>query len=351
MNARFPQEASAYAIEGTGAHWVAWEIIAMRAISEGVSTPNGLIVTGEMLDGGELIAEVVEQRIRRGLELHIEEPVRIAQISADCCGTPDLWAYDAARAHIEIIDYKFGHRFVDEYFNLQGISYLLGILAKLVHEGAILGKPEAVSVSFTIVQPRCYHRGSPVRTHSYRVSDIIPYIQKLQEAARLALLPDPAGTVNEHCTDCPGRHTCSALQKAAYSGAEFSMTQQALEISPEAAALELRMMERALQALNARVEGLRELVTANLKAGKSVPFYRLEESRGRLAWNIPNDQIIGIGQIFGKDLSKPGVLTPAQAKKEGIDEAVIKQYTSNPSGSLKLVAINTANVRRVFQGE
>jgi hypothetical protein len=77
----------------------------------------------------------------------------------------------------------------------------------------------------------------------------------------------------------------------------------------------------------------------------------LEESRGRLQWNIPNDQIIGIGEIFGKDLSKPGVLTPAQAKKEGIDEAVIKQYTSNPSGSLKLVAINTADARRVFQGE
>jgi len=165
------------------------------------------------------------------------------------------------------------------------------------------------------------------------------------------LLPEPAGTVNEHCADCPGRHTCSALQKAAYSGAEFSMTQQALEISPQAAALELRIMERALQALDARVEGLRELVTANLKAGCNVPFYRLEESRGRLAWNIPNDQIIGIGEIFGKDLSKPGVLTPAQAKKEGIDEAVIKQYTSNPSGSLKLVAINTANARRVFQGE
>ena len=351
MNARFPQDESATAREGTAAHWVASEIVAMRAISEGISTPNGLIVTDEMLDGGELVAETVEWRIRRGLELHIEEPVRIAQISADCFGTPDLWTFDSARAHIEIIDYKFGHRFVDEYFNLQGISYLLGILAKLVHEGAILGIPEAISVSFTIVQPRCYHRGSPVRTHSFLVRDIIPYIQKLQEAAQQALLPEPAGTVNDHCADCPGSHVCSALDKAAWSGAEFSMKQLPLEISPRAAALELRMMERALQALDARVEGLRELVTANLKAGKSVPFYRLEESRGRLAWNIPNDQIIGIGEIFGKDLSKPGVLTPAQAKKEGIDEAVIKQYTSNPSGTLKLVQINTADARRVFQGE
>jgi len=96
MNARFPQDESASAREGTAAHWVAWEIVAMRAISEGTSTPNGLIVTGEMLDGGELVAETVEQCIRRGLQLHIEEPVAVAQISADCYGTPDLWAFDSA---------------------------------------------------------------------------------------------------------------------------------------------------------------------------------------------------------------------------------------------------------------
>ena len=230
----------------------------------------------------------------------------IPQISEHSFGTPDIWAFDSARAHIEIIDYKFGHRFVDEFFNLQGICYLLGIIAKLMYEGKILGKPEALSVSFTIVQPRCYYRGKSVRTHSFTVAEIVPHLQLLQQAAAIAMRSNPTGTVNDHCVDCPGRHSCNALQKSAYAGAEYSSLQQPVALSVQAAAIELRFMERAQQALDARVEGLRELITSNLKSGKQVPFYHLEETRGRLQWNIPNEQIIAIGQVMGKDLSEAG---------------------------------------------
>jgi hypothetical protein len=55
-----------------------------------------------------------------------------------------------------------------------------------------------------------------------------------------------------------------------------------------------------------------------------------------------------MGQLFGVDLSKPGVKTPKQAKKSGVDEAVIKAYSITPLGSIKLVPDNPADARRVF---
>ena len=267
----------------------------------------------------------------------------------DSFGTPDAWGFDPANMHLEIIDYKYGHRFVDEYFNAQGLSYLLGILHKLNPHWRIR---DQISVSFTVVQPRCYYKGSAVRTHSFYLTDAATYFNALSVMATAARCPSPVATTNPHCSDCPGRHACSALQQAAYSDAEFSTDRQPVDLSPAAAGLELVMLSRSLDRLQARVDGLNELTTANLKAGLPVRYFHIEQGNGRSQWNIPNDQLVTIGKMLGKDLSKPGVITPVQAKKLGIDEAVIKAYSFTPTGNLKLVADNPADARRVFgQGE
>lgn len=345
MNAKFPQLDSPAAIEGTAAHWVGWEMLAGRTPIEGSATPEGSIVTGEMLDGAELLCDTISARMG-GMVLHIEEPVMIPSISPHCFGTPDAWAFNFSEMHLEIIDYKFGHRFVDEYFNPQGILYTLGIIEKI--RAQLIGSPQYLSVSFTIVQPRCYHQEQPVRTHAFRADEILEQEQWMQHAAVSANSPNPTATTNRACGDCPGRHACSALQEAAYSVAEYSNDRQPHNLKPAAAALELRMMERAQEILDARVDGLRELTLANLKAGAQIPYYRIVEGKGRQVWNVPTEQVITIGQMFGKDLAKSEVITPAQAKKLGLDESIISAYSFKPSGNLKLLADNPADARRVF---
>lgn len=67
MNQRFPQEDSAEGIEGTAAHFVGWEIFAGRPVSVGDKTPNGQFVTDEMIEGGELLTDVIRTRIPRAL--------------------------------------------------------------------------------------------------------------------------------------------------------------------------------------------------------------------------------------------------------------------------------------------
>jgi hypothetical protein len=344
MNALYPQDDSPESIEGTAAHWVGTELIAGRVHSEGSCAPNGPIVTGEMVDGAELLRDTVAARMP-GLQLHIEEKIAATQIHPLCFGTPDVWARTGASKRIEIVDYKFGHGFVDEWFNSQLMTYLAAIIEKEFDPARI---PTDIIVAFTIVQPRCYHRGAPVRTHEFSIKEIQPYMIALRDAATAATQPNPPATTNPECVYCPGRHACSALQRAAYSDAEFADARQPHDIPLPAAALELRMLERAYERLGARVDGLRELILANLRAGQPVPHYKLEAGRGRAQWTITPEQLITVGQLLEKDLSKPGVVTPAQAKKIGVDDSVISAYSEITSGSLKLVQQNNSDIRRVF---
>ena len=346
MNARYPQDDSPASVEGTAAHWVLSEMASGHSPKEGELSPNGIMVTGEMLDGAELACDVIDRwRLATSQPLHSEEAVSIPAIHPDCFGTPDLWTFDLSDCHLRILDYKYGHGFVDEQWNPQGILYALGILEQIKPQ--LIGSPLYVKVSFTIVQPRCYYQGDPVRTQTYQVKDLEEHIGRLKVAAHLATFPEPSATTGPQCEHCPGRHACPTLQKAAYHDAEFASDRQPHDLSPAAAALELRMLERAYERLGARVDGLKELTLANLRAGKVVPHYRVEAGKGRRQWNIPNDQLITIGQMLGKDLRKVTVITPTQAEKI-IDGSVISKLSLVIPGSHKLVAENNADALRVF---
>lgn len=346
MNRRYPQEASQAADEGNAAHWVTWELLAGRKVTEGDFAPNGQVVTQEMIEGAWLLIDFIPHGI---LKLHVEEPVAIGRIHDQCWGTPDLWWFDHAKMTLNLIDYKFGHGFVDEYENDQGICYIAGIVDQIAADmGVGAGALElSLRVNFTIVQPRCYSKG-PVRTWSVLASDLRPHLNKLVAAANLALSDNPTAVTNCECRYCPGRHACDALQRAAYSDAELASGSNPVDMPPDAASLELRMLEHALQRLESRVTGLRECVTAYGKQGVPLKFHALQQSYGRQAWNVPVDQVLALGALMGQDLSKPGVITPKQAAKLGIDEGVITAYSITPPGAVKLTPINPTDARRVF---
>lgn len=345
MNQKFPQADTEESLEGTAAHWVLAEMVSGRICKEGELSPNGVMVTGEMLDGAELAFDTVNQRVsireRAQGALHIEETVNIP-IHPECFGTPDIWAYNIGAAHLEIIDYKYGHGFVDEYFNPQGLLYMAGIVEQLNSINPLL-----ITVSFTIVQPRCFYRGAPVRTHNYTVQEAAEHLLKLQRAAQAAMSPFPLATTNDECEHCPGRHACDPLQEGAYEAAQFASDRLPHDLSPEAASLELRMMQTRYKLLGARITGLEELTLGNLRAGKRVPHHRVEHGRGRRQWTASPEQIITIGRLLGKDLSKVTAITPSQAEKY-IDASVISAYCVNTPGAAKLVPENNAQVARVF---
>ena len=344
MNQAYPQGDTPESLEGNAAHWVFAEMLAGRPVSEGVQAPNGVFITDEMMDGAELLVDTARALVPAGVPLNVEQRVAIPAIH------PEIWAYDCSTAILDVIDYKFGHRFVDEYENDQCVAYTSGLID---HIARMLSKApglldQAVRVRITVIQPRCFYKGSPVRTWSVMASDLRAHTNQLTGAAAVALGPNPPAVTNTECGDCPGRHACPALQKAAYYDAEFAVKSSPVELPPAAASLELKMMERSLERLQARVEGMREAVATYIRQGHSVPWHRAEQGFGRQQWTMPVDQVLAMGSLMGVDLSKPGVKTPKQAVKSGVDEAVIKAYSITPLGSIKLVPDNPADARRVF---
>lgn len=359
MNRTYPALDDEPAREGNAAHWAAWELIAGREIGEGQISPEGVIVTGEMIEGAELLLGVLEQHLPPydfG-DARIEQRVAIPAIHTSCFGTPDVWGFDPQSVLLRVIDYKFGHRFVDEFENKQGIAYIAGIIeliAKL-RELNLDRLWQHIKIEFTIVQPRCYHRGAPVRTWKTTGPEVKKHVTALSQAAIHGLNNPTKGVTGPACRDCNGRMHCPALQKAAYADAEYTVKSSPHELPPTAASLELRMLEVAYERLGARVEGLKAAVIAHAQAGHQTPYHRCERSMGRQQWTQPPEVVIALGEVYGVSLAKPGTVapclvavTPAQALKAGIDEAVITAYSSRQPGAVKLAPANPSDARRVF---
>ena len=120
---------------------------------------------------------------------------------------------------------------------------------------------------------------------------------------------------------------------------------------PAALGLELHTLTRAAEVLEARISGLRAQALALAKGGAAVPGWAVERGPGRERWR-------GGRRARGyrawrparKDVRKPdAIVTPKQARKLGIDGAVISAYSEKPLGDLKLVEDNATKAARIFK--
>lgn len=351
MNATYPQTDSVESREGTAWHWL-WAKMLYENSDIPDTAPNGEVITEEMLEAAGMFLDVVSDRVftNGGFgALHVEERVSIDRVSFKNWGTPDLWAYSTTKKVLEVIDGKYGHKYVDHFENWQCLDYAIGILDEITGGNAIYASD--IVINITIVQPRCYYGGKPVRTWTLTGGELRAYCNILENAANLALVDNPVAKTNSECCYCPGRHACLALQKASYSDAEFSTVSTPLELSPQAAGLELRMLERSAERLEARITGLREVVMRELQSGKSVPLWGLEQTFGREKWLKADQEIIAMGDLMKVDLRKVNVVTPKQAVKLGMPPDVVNGFKFVPKGQVKLIKVNTNDAMRVFKME
>lgn len=352
MNARYPQDDTEATRTGDAWHWVWAQMLANIPVHAGELAPNGELIDQEMIEAAELYCDVVSERIfaNGGFgKLHVEESVRIPRVHEHNWGTPDTWAYSATTKVLEVIDGKYGHRYVDHFENWQCLDYACGILDEVTASNGLYEID--ITINFTIVQPRCFYRGAPVRTWTLTGGELRAYANRLRGAAELALVEAPHATTNSECTYCPGRHACPALQQATYADAELSMVGTPFELTPQSAGLELSMLERAKERLDARCEGLREVVRRELAMGNSVPLWGLAPTQGRERWAKPDSEVVAMGDLMGVDLRKSGVVTPKQAVKAGMPPAVVEAFKFAPKGEMKLIKVNNSDAARVFKSE
>lgn len=357
LEAQYPQEDSVASREGAAAHWLAewsiqaesnsskWKLDGLCPESLGCpsSAPNGELITQEMIEGAVVyqksVLDVCKMNIR---DLHVEKRVSISAIHADCWGTPDCWYYTGETLHIW--DYKFGHKFVEVFENWQLIEYAAGILSEI-------GNPIA-NVVFYIVQPRTYDSAGMVRTWRILSSDLQPYFNVLRETEKKAMSPNAACRPSPECTYCKGRHACQTLQRSALSAIDISLSNDMHDLKPDEIGKELRFLQRAAMLLDARRTGLEQQALILIKSGKRIPYFHVEETKGRLQWRASREELNVLRLLLDVVLFKdPEPVTPSQAIKAGMPEELVNHYSERKFGPLKLVADDLNKIRKIFGGK
>lgn len=349
LEAAYPEtETTPEAAEGEAAHWAAAEMLSGRLVDIGQVAPNGVVLTQEMVEGADLYYDDVVATLKpHGIAPDtgaIEQPVAIPRVHPQSFGTPDYAVWVGLR--LCVWDYKFGHRFVEVYENWQLIEYVAGLLQPVLDRGL---EDRAVDVTVKIVQPRAYHRSGPIRSWSFKASEIRGHINIASTAAHEALGPEPRQRVGPECRDCRARHACVTLQRAAMRELDEAGREQPLDLPPAALGLELRMLREGIARLQARASGLEEQALAQIKRGVVVPGWGVEHGAGRQRWKAPPTEVLAVGQMFGLDLARPvEPITPLQAVKAGLPAEMLAAMAETPRGAAALVPDDGSKARAVF---
>jgi hypothetical protein len=334
--------------EGKAAHHVAAQALLGAPLAVGASfvlEGRTWTVDEDMAHGAKLWADTMGVG-----HCFVEERVAITRVHPDCFGTPDAWRSDndiGVRV-VRVGDYKYGHRYVDPFENLQvGVGYAIGIGQRL---NLSAGDDETV-FEIVMVQPRAFHRDGPVQIWRTTLFKLNVLLVRVREAVALALSDKPPTQTGGHCRDCKARAICGTLRDSAAHIVDFSGTIEPGQLDATSAAIELRILDEAADRLSARRTGLAGQVEADLRAGRHVPFWQMQPGRSKLDWNadVTVDELRALGDAIGLTLLKPPTpITPTQAIDAGIDPSVMSGYATRKPGGVSLKPLDTTALRKIF---
>jgi hypothetical protein len=329
MEMKYPRERGPKAEEGDLAHKVA----ADRLL--GKDNIYGHEVTDEMLDGADLWYISMSKYPGVQVEQRVE-------IDKDCWGTCDAIVYLPQESHLIVGDYKFGHLFVDAKENWQLITYAAA--------WCIQNKIWPNRVTMMIVQPRCFSDFAPVRKWSISGELLKHYLDEIKENNQRIMSPNPPCITGGECRDCSARHSCFEYSKSVSAVFDYIGEGLTFDLPESALAKEYRVLIEAEEILKARRKGVALELESRIKSGKNVPGWMLKASYGRVEWTKPIGEVIALGQLMGLDISKPGAITPKQAIKAGLPEALVDQYSGVTKSEIKLAPDDGAKAKEVFGG-
>lgn len=323
--------------EGTAAHEVAARLAEHgELLPVGSLASNGVAVTEEMVEGAEMYAEAIAATSGGDFEKQIE----CLYVHRDCYGTPD-YAHGPLNGVLHIADYKFGHRYVSAFENWQLIAYAIGRMPSYL---------PTVRVVLQIVQPRSYHRDGPVREWVLSGHELRDYAGILHAKCVEAESEMAQCATGPQCYECPARHVCEAALHAEQATLWLSGSTIPLDATVEAKAVRLRQIRRAADHLKQMESGITEDLAAAIRRGINVPGFTLAAGAGREKWTHDIAEIVTLGTLMGVDVSKPGCITPNQARKAGLSPDIVAAYSERASGEVKLVEDDGRTLRRIFGG-
>jgi len=354
-----PEESGQDARDGTAAHEIGADLIRAAAVGrfltwsdfEGKTAEDGTPYTEEMFEAAQLYAEDVgavmrESGIFGGPNLLVETTLPAARIHEAAFGTSDAALYWPAHGRLYLWDFKFGHRYVDPFENMQGVFYFAALFDHFRIDGL---SDQYLEVEFRIVQPRSYHRDGPIRVWRTTAAELRPMFNQLEAAAAEQFSADPQARTGSHCADCRARLSCAASLQAGAALYEVATSAQSFDLNPMALGLQAQIIKRALEHLTALDTAIDEQLFASIRGGKSVPGWGVEQTYGRAAWVCSVEDAIAVGAAFGKEIGKRGVMTPNQAIKAGVPKEIIDSLSVRNASGFKLVPEDGAKLARIFK--
>jgi len=351
------QEPSEAAEEGTAAHWLAeqvldhWSKLApiapLKQEYVGSMAENDVLITDEMWDGVDTYVTDVLKSVRGGATLpalQIEQRVDLDMIYPGMSGTPDAYIYDAQANHLTVWDLKFGHGLVEVIKNPQLMIYAAGIVSAL-------GLSE-VNITLKIVQPRASHPLGSVRKWQITSKHLNPLIADLSVAAHLAMGEQPNCVSGTHCRYCSARHLCRSLSSTVYNAIDVITESVPMTLDEQGLSTELKLLRRMEQLFKYRLTAIESEIESKLRGGSAIPGFSAKQKHGRKRWKAGTDlnTVAMVGDLTGVQLRKDmQLLTPSQAKKLGIDEAVISLYSETPVTGFNVVEDDTLQAQEAFK--
>jgi len=317
-----PDEPSAFAEEGTAAHWAAEQILTKRKTGAelvGGKADNGVLIDKDMLFYVQKYVDVVHQVTEavNGTML-VEQKLDIEWLIGEpqATGTSDVVVLGD---ELVVIDLKYGRGVrVDADMNTQALIY-----AAAARRQFDLAAGPFDKVRLVIVQPRLEH----ISEWSLTAAELDSFVAQAQAAVAATNRDDaPLVPSDKACKFCKAKALCPALEREVMD--MFSTVSAAADTGAERIAAALSkadMIESWCSAIRAEAE-------RRLTAGLPLPGYKLVEGRrGNRAWedateaeNLLKKAKLGLREMYDLKLISPtaaeklvasGSLGPRQWKR------------------------------------
>ena len=315
--------------EGNAAHWLAEQMFNGAAAHAGLTAPNGYVITDDMV-------EHVSQYVSALDCGEMECDTSYAGSGWEVRGRADHLA--ARDGLLTIDDFKYGWRIVSPVRNWTLMSHAIGWCIK--HQQ----RPDRIVLR--IHQPRPYHADGPLREWSCSFEELMGFYSQIEH--RLSNPTDELVTSLDHCAKCHALATCPAARHASMNALDVVGRVFSENLPKPVLTHEMELMRQALGMIEARKDAIEELVTHRIKQGEVFDGYVLERRHGQRRWK-PGLTGAALSMAAGVDLSKDGIVTPAEAERRGVSKEAIAALTDRPLLDAKLKQIDVdARARAVF---
>lgn len=308
--------------EGNAAHWLAQQwfngAVDPNALI-GQKAYNGTVITGEMVDHvGEYLSTL-----------------EAGQMEIETSFGTDHWRVNARADHIAWIaltatlivdDFKYGWRLVEPVDNWTLIAHAIGY--------CIFHRITPAMIVLRIHQPRPHHPDGKLREWRISYAELMEYYQRIN-----ATLTNPANELRTGlawCAKCHALATCPAARAASMNAIDATSMTFSDDLPNNAMSFELDTLRTAQATLAARLDALEELAAYRIKGGAVIDGYGAETQYANTRWKA-GLSAEALTLASGVDCVKPGTITPAEAKRRGMPEAVVKVLTERPITGVKLV--------------